>query len=459
VADSNSPQTHLLLDSRIVDNTSNAELSLGTVVKHSANPLFEEDNPWERRFDNLYANVIFDAEEQIYKCWYSPFIVSQSTKGMTMQERKDQIYGKHPQEMGICYATSIDGISWHKPALGLVEYEGSQSNNIVWCGGGVHKDWGGPHGAGIFKDLHDSDPGRRYKAILKDKILSVAFSADGIHWGPAIACPDANSAGDTHNNAFWAPSLGKYVGITRQWRRTDKEHTRQVARIESDDFINWSKTEIVLEGLDSNQQLYAMPVFYHGGVYLGLVAVHDQETDRVWTELTWSPDTVTWHRVMPGTPFIGNDGEYGDYDWGCVYAAATPVFVEDEIRLYYGASDGLHTSWRDGYFALATLRPDGFAGYTATDAAKAASLTTTPVRGDGAASLRVSADVEDGGELVVSILDQDMQPLAESESMTGALSNAFVTWPDSSVLDAIGSEPVQLRFAFRDATVYAFTHD
>jgi hypothetical protein len=63
---------HLLLDSRIVENVTNAELTLGTVRKHSANPLFEEDNPWEQRFDNLYANIIYDEEEALYRCWYQP---------------------------------------------------------------------------------------------------------------------------------------------------------------------------------------------------------------------------------------------------------------------------------------------------------------------------------------------------------------------------------------------------
>ena len=29
-----------------------------------------------------------------------------------------------------------------------------------------------------------------------------------------------------------------------------------------------------------------------------------------------------------------------------------------EIRLYYGASNGTHNGWRDGFLALATLRPD-----------------------------------------------------------------------------------------------------
>jgi hypothetical protein len=60
---------YLLLDSRIIENTENAKLTIGKVQKHKDNPLFEEDKPWEKRFDNLYANVIYDEQENIYKCW------------------------------------------------------------------------------------------------------------------------------------------------------------------------------------------------------------------------------------------------------------------------------------------------------------------------------------------------------------------------------------------------------
>jgi len=35
----------LLLDSRIIDSVVNAELVVGTVEKHMANPLFTEDKP------------------------------------------------------------------------------------------------------------------------------------------------------------------------------------------------------------------------------------------------------------------------------------------------------------------------------------------------------------------------------------------------------------------------------
>ena len=35
-----------------------------------------------------------------------------------------------------CYAESADGIRWEKPSLGLVEFEGSKDNNIIWDGTG-----------------------------------------------------------------------------------------------------------------------------------------------------------------------------------------------------------------------------------------------------------------------------------------------------------------------------------
>ena len=65
--------------------------------------------------------------------------------------------------------------------------------------------------------------------------------------------PEADSAGDTHNNALWAPTLGKYVGITREW---GAPFGRQVARTTSDDFLEWTSSEVVFEGIDPNFQTY-----------------------------------------------------------------------------------------------------------------------------------------------------------------------------------------------------------
>ena len=429
---------YLVLDSRIIEKTENAQLTVGVVQKDKHNPLFGEDKPWEKRFDNLYANVIFDQEDQLYKCWYSPFIVDLSAKGMTLQQRGQTGYRPpRGREMAICYAVSKDGITWEKPELGLVEFEGSQQNNILWRE---------PHGAGVFKDYHDPDPARRYKAFFQG--VSVAFSADGMHWGKAIPCPEIKVAGDTHNNALWAPTLNKYVGITRTW---GKQRGRQVARTESADFLKWTPAAVVLEGIEKNLQVYAMPVFYRDGLYLGLAAIHDQTADRVWTELTWSPDTIQWHRVSPGTPLIGNLSNEGDYDWGCAYAGAYPIFLHDEIRIYYGGSDGKHTSWRNGFFCLATLKPDHWAGYEPIGPNQPAIITTSEISFAGQA-LRITADVAPGGSVKVSMVDRNGKPISSAKPVTETVTDGELQWSQK-----MSSGPMRLRFEISGAKLYSFS--
>lgn len=435
----------LVLDSRIIGKTENAELTLGKTVKSTLNPLMAEDKPWEKRFDNLYANVIYDEEDGLYKCWYSPFIVDNSASGMTLEQRRQTRYRPpRDREMAICYAVSKDGIKWDKPELGLVEFDGSKRNNIVWRG---------PHGAGVFKDSRDPDPARRYKTLFKGDRISVGFSADGIHWGEAIRCPEADVAGDTHNNAFWTPTLGRYVGITRTW---GSQFGRQVARTESDDFLKWTKAKVVLQGQDKGHQTYAMPVFYHGGVYLGLLAVFHPKEDRVWAELAWSPDTVHWHRVCPGTPLIANSEEEMAYDWGCVYAGAYPVFLKDEIRIYYGGSDWYHGNWRNAFLCMATLRPDGFAGYEPIHSENVARITTTPIVWTGDA-IQISADVSKAGSITVTVLDKQRKALAEAEPITNTVSDGLVRWKGGFSLEALKGNEILLRFELRDSKLYSFS--
>ena len=285
----------------------------------------------------------------------------------------------------------------------------------------------------------------------------MAFSPDGLLWGEAIVCPEADVAGDTHNNAFWAPTLNKYVGITREWGRDpdapdgQPKKWRQVARIESEDFINWTKAEVVLEGVDTNLQTYAMPTFFYGGVYLGLVAVHELESDRVWTELSWSPDTRDWHRISPGVPLISNSETPLDYDYGCVYACANPVFLEDEIRLYYGGSDYLHFGWRNGSLGLATLRPDGFAGYEQQSREKPAQIITTPIHYNSEA-IRVTGDVEEGGSIQVTILDQNGRELLPSQTISETVSDGQLKLDQT-----IDADQVRLKFELDQAKLYSFS--
>ena len=433
-------ETFLLLDSRLVGETTNAHLAVGTVTKHTANPLFAEDKPWEIRFDNLYANVIYDSEEKLFKCWYSPFIVDVKTKP-PMEEWDRVRYRPGKREMGVCYAISQDGLKWEKPELGLVEFDGSTKNNLVLRGA---------HGAGIFKDLNDRDPSRRYKMFYKGSRMSVRFSPDGLHWGDEISCEGINARGDTHNNAFWVPERDAYVGITRLF-----DGQRLVGRTESRDFLTWTPAVEVLRG-DKSNQTYAMPAFRYANVYLGLVMVLRRSDDRVHCELAWSPDTQTWHRIEPGTPLIPLAETRGAYDWGCAYAAASPVVMPDgRIRLYYGASNGRHTSWRDGFLALATLRTDGWAGYQPQDLT-APAIVCTVAKAWPVDALRITADAE-GGSVTVSVLDPKGKTLARSRPVHGNVTGAAVTWEDPSALAGIGKAPVRLKFELARARLYSFS--
>jgi hypothetical protein len=428
---------HLLLDQRIVRSAINAKLKIGTIQKHSANPLFSEDKPWEKRFDNLYGNVIFDTEDKIYKCWYSPFIVDRSAKGMTLQQRQEKYSSGPGREMGICYATSEDGIQWAKPELGLVEYEGSKQNNILWRG---------PHGAGILKDSTDSDPARRYKMIFQG--VATSHSTNGINWSEPRKIEEIGKiAGDTHNNVFWDPHSAKYVGITRTWG----DLGREVTRIESADFVQWQSNGVVMKALEKGLQPYAMPVFIHGGVYLGLVAIHAQRpVDRVWTELAWSPDSKQWHRIAPGEPLIPCSEKVLDYDYGCVYACAYPVFLENEIRLYYGGSDYHHYGWRNGSLCLATLRPDGFAGYVPEKPNVPAVIVTNEVPYEGQ-TIAITADVETGGYVRVSLVNEKGDVLDTANDVLQSVTDHDLQFQQSNSADKI-----HLKFDFANAMLYSF---
>jgi len=445
---------YLVLDARLIERADNVSLKLGTVRKDPHNPLFKEDKPWEVRYDNVYANVIFDREAGLYKCWYSPFIVDEVTAGTPPEKRAGVKYHGTPiREMGLCYAVSRDGIRWDKPALGLIDYQGSTANNLVMrsC-----------HGAGILKDESDKDPARRYKLFSGEQIprhprrVQVAFSPDGLHWSRPLICPDLGPGlvGDTHNNALWAPELGAYVGITRLMG-----DQRLVMRTQSPDFIHWSRATEALRG-NLTDQTYAMPIFRYAGVYLGLVMIFHLPTDLVQCELAWSPDTIHWQRIDPGHALIPNSTHQGDYDWGCIYAAATPVVLPSEIRLYYGSSDGPHSTWRNGYFGLARLAPDRFAGYAA--GAGDGVVETRPIELT-ADRLTINADASKGS-ISAELLAEDGSPLpgfseAEAIACQGVDSlRAELRWKNQGNhgLPALKGQRVRLRFHLRNAKLYSF---
>ena len=432
---------YLLLDSRLINSTKNARLAVGTVTKHPANPLFGQDLPWEQTIHHMYANVVFDTSDKLYKIWYFTTISGPP---------KQADWGRHvtpgrlaPGEsrQGNCatlYAESPDGIRWKKPPLDVYRYKGQPTNIVVW----------GTHGTGIFKDSHATDPLRRFKRISgrhPHGRLDAAFSVDGIRWGKRF--PIAEARGDTHNNALWAPDLKKYVAFTREY---PPPGIRTVLRMESRDFVKWSKPVEVMRG-PIEAQTYSMPVFRYADVYLGLVAIFHTSGKlhgRVTTELAWSPDTKIWRRIDRGQPLIPLSNTVGDINWGCVYAASRPVVLKDKIRIYYSGQKKTH-DWNDGWLCLATLRTDGWAGYVPRNASQPAVLVTKPILCNGK-TLRLTADVHDGGSVRVSVLDKTGRPLGKSSTLTSNITQGV-----AAKVAAFRGMRICVRMEIRNAQVYS----
>ena len=449
---------YLVLDSRIIDSTKNAKLTLGQITKHESNPLFVEDQSWEPRYDNMYPNVIYDNEENLYKCWYCPFIVDQRTTETHPNRRKPSLtpyMDARPagREEALLYAISKDGLNWVKPELGLVDFKGSSKNNIV-CRG--------LSGAGIIKDELERLPERRYKAFYcSNSGYKMRYSFDGLNWGDEVSLPGVGES-DCHANMIWSPELKKYVGILRHYDPIPVTGNRKIARTESIDSVTWTKSETILEGTPQNQ-LHDMVIFRDGGVYLGLLGCMNypsKETRngvRQHIELAWSPDSYKWYRINPGAPFISNsksnNNEYGKmpYDWGCVFPSA-PVFVDDEIRIYYGASDWYFFDWRKGGLALATLGKNRWAGYEPLNNNSEAIVTTVPLMLGNRIS--VTADVGKGGLISVNVLDSENVTVYSQVIRTSCTD--FSLSFESKSFDVAGKK-CAIQFKVRGAKVYSFS--
>lgn len=384
----------LVLDSRVIESAENARLMPGTVTKHAGNPLFQADKPWENSLNNLYPNVVWDEEHAVFKMWYKCVLADK--EAIAQMDGPSTV---HDVGWYLLYATSKDGLTWEKPALGLHAFGGTKATNIV------ARDC--PN-VGVFKDLHDADPARRYK-MVSDVGLGkpqVRFSADGIHWGEAIKAEGFGAQnGDTHNNAFWDEGSGKYVWFTKLYLGE-----RLVARLESDDFIHWRNNGLMLRSRVSEgrgSQTYCMPVFQHAGIYLGYLMMYNVGNGRtVDCELVWSPDGLKWQRVAPGVPLIPR-GPKGSYDSECIYAMAGPPVIRDGKHLiFYGGDDFPHTGWKRHCLpCLATLREDGFAGYEPSKEGETAVLTTR--------RLRVTSEpfrvIADGDAVEIKAMDESGQ--------------------------------------------------
>eukprot|EP00947_MAST-08B_sp_MAST-8B-sp1_P000125 g125.t1 len=268
-------------------------------------PVVPADQPWEDLLAYVAVHrVATPAGGEELRMWYQSY--------------------SEPSGVVVCYATSTDGVTWHKPALGLVPFpdtNSSKANNIVLRGDAAL------YFGDVLYEPDDPDPSKVFKMVLFDRRavpgiaaavpgMWLAFSSDGLHWdrpdvkaGPALVAayggspvtPPPFSDQDQDDfrsgaiggqwlgplatsdviNVFKDPKSGAYWAVHKTWIDGidgNQFWKRAVALSTSADFQDWSThrelllypdehddiTTSYLPGVGNvGTELHGGPTFYH----------------------------------------------------------------------------------------------------------------------------------------------------------------------------------------------------
>ena len=368
----------------------------------------------------------------------------------------------------VCYAESADGKQWEKPELGIVEFEGSEQNNIIWDAEI------GAHNFAPFKDTNpDCRPQALYKAMgSKGMEALYAFgSNDGIHWSLLQDEPVITDGGfDSQNLAFWDAERGCYVEYHRDTRKHGDEKVRDIKTSTSDDFINWSQPVWLDYGDAPIEHLYInqiAPYYRAPHIYMGFPKRYtpkrtesDGGTDGLSDSVFMSSrDGLNFRRwgeafIRPGLQKERWINRNNMIAWGPVETEADVPGMPPEISLY--SMEGYYRG-ESCQLRRFTMRLDGFVSANAPR--RGGELLTKPLVFSGS-ELSLNVSTSAAGSVRVEIQDEAGQAvegfaLENCEEIYGDDLDRVVRWKKSSDTSALSGSPVRLRFVMDDADLFS----
>lgn len=463
----------LFIDDHLVDSLDGASRRL-----HKPQPqdvVMVHDQPWEGSACG-YHTILRDGDlyRMYYKAWHIPPV------------------GRQDLPVVIAYAESNDGLAWRKPALGLIEHDGSKQNNIVFAGKG-----GRAHDFSVFIDPAARSVDDRYKAVglgKEPKGLYAFKSADGLRWSllhdePIITGPPF----DTQNIVFFDSTIGRYRAFVRDFREIERNgetwRCRDVMTAVSDDMIHWSPLEWLRYPGAPDEELYTnqiQPYYRAPHILLGmparyvdrgwkhstdqlpeldlrrqraqhslrygaavtdslLMASRDGRTFQRWPEAFLRPGLRTRHNWSYGDNYIG---------WGIVETASTRDDSPNEISLY--ATESYFTG-HTSRLRRHTLRIDGFVSIHAPIHGGA---MRTPIMTFSGQELSLNVSTSASGSVRVEIQRPDGTAVPgfamdECDEIFGDALDQRVSWSGRSRLDPIRDQPIRLNIALCDADLYS----
>ncbi|MEW6750534.1 MAG: hypothetical protein AB1505_06100 [Candidatus Latescibacterota bacterium] len=470
-----------LMDSRLVESSRGVRLDVSPPAK--AGPVLIQEAPWESFYMQPHSLVRLGGE---YLLYYLVYIVNDG-----------------PHRTATCLATSPDGLHWHRPGLGQVEYAGSRANNILPVSGTVtvSVDPCAPPERRLLMAGNDSRTSPGEPGFVVES-LALHTSPDGRVWTQASPALLPFSC-DTTNQVFHDPARGTYVAYLRAF-----PGRRAVAYYETrNPFVPWpiqpseanrgevhatphgslrvvyivDELPLAIDGSQTHQ-VYSPGVVPLEGLYLAFPHVFrlfpgphhpdreafpDSELYRYWNDglvaprLYVSEEGVSF-RPVGSRPYL--DLGCGD-DLDTRQARMVPEMIAHgtEIWQYYGGHQTSHRladaarPRRKCAVMRAIQRRDRFAGMVCCSGG--GEIVTTPVACAGR-RLCVNYDAGAWGEVRVELLGEDRRPipgfsLSDSAALIGNEIYAQVQWSHRRDLQPLHGRGVRVRLLLDGAALYS----
>lgn len=358
----------------------------------------------------------------------------------------------------ICYATSSDGVNWEKPNLGLVEHNGSRSNNLVDLDVGDYVQ-----GSVVLHDPADPDPKRRFKMVYEPQNygskMAVAYSPDGLRWRESPNNPVVPYMMEMSGLI----RIGECYYVNGQTLAGDMLARVQCTHV-SYDFEHWTTAYNVGHrrddipgrlppiGENAGHQVHlGAGLADRGNTILGFYGIWnapDNDRRHVYMDLGLlvTADALTYHEPVRDFPIVEANCEERDYPslmqgQGCEN-------VGDRTLVWFGR-------WRDGGVHLAWWERDrlGFAGVIDPSHVGLPHLLTCPFRAaEAPAAVWVNVDgLSADNRISVAMTDERFRPLEgfdapDCRPVTSGL-RSRVTWKGGDSLPSV-SGLVRLKISF-----------
>ncbi|WP_428939924.1 hypothetical protein [Fontivita pretiosa] len=421
-------------------------------------PVIPNDKPWE--YSLCYPTLgYFDGK---YRMWYEVIT---------------------PRERGaadiLCYAESSDGVTWHKPELGLVEFDGNTRNNIVYDEKLAGRSF---HGVGVCYDP-SAPPQQRYKMIYNSQVsaeevaqlkaqspasitplgqakrllIFCAASPDGLRWTP-LPQPLMAQMSDTGTTLYYDQVLRRYVGYFRM----SFMNRRVIGRSEGPSLdVPWPAPQAVLwtdPGEPPSNDYYTNGKSLYPGTktaHLMFPTIYQRFSDSSVVRMVTSLDGQMW-MLPPGDCDVLKQGPEGSWDGGCVFAGnGLAEIAGDRVALPYIGYALPHKFprlVRCGEVGLATWPKHRLCALVADEEGE---FYTQPFRVNGE-TLRLNFHARRNGFVKVEVVGKPGRSLDDCDDLFGDRLGATVTWRGQSSIGAGTGGSVTLRFRLRSAKLFSF---